>query len=148
MTRGDMHIIPFKKEHLLNLDLQRNQPEVAHLMDNPEFGAALELQPLSFTAIEEGKVYACGGLIEEWKGVARAWALLSENMGNKFMPVHRAVKAAIEANQEKYHRIEMSVIADFAQGCRWARLLGFELESKAKKYSPDGKDCFIYARVK
>jgi hypothetical protein len=143
-----MDIVPFKREHLSNLALQKMQTHMAPLLSDPAYGEGLEAQPLSFTAIEDGKVYACGGLIEEWHGVARAWMLITGEMNGKFMPIHRAVKRAINANLgTAFHRIEMSVLKHHEEGCRWANMLGFEFEGLARKYSPDGEDFYKYARV-
>jgi len=141
-----VEIIKLKREHLSNLSLQDMQTQMAPLLSDPAYGEGLEIQPLSFTAIEGDKVYACGGLIEEWNGVARAWMLITGKMDGKFMAVHSAVKKGIISNTQ-FHRIEMSVIKGHTEGCRWADLLGFRCEGLALKYSPDGTDCYRYARV-
>jgi hypothetical protein len=43
----------------------------------------------------------------------------------------------------------MAVDAGFGAGCRWAELLGFSLETPEpmKKYLPNGRDAYLYART-
>lgn len=141
-----MEIVRFKKEHFSNLMLQDMQVAMGPILADPAYGEALEKQPIAFTAIEGDKVYACGGLVEEWQGVARAWMLITGQMDGKFIRVHRAVKSGLD-KYTGFHRIEMSVAKGFTEGCRWAEMLGFKYEGLARKYTAGGHDCHKYARV-
>jgi len=75
-----------------------------------------------------------------------AWAFIGDIGPSTFLQVHRAVKQFLD---ECYvDRIEMTVDCDFPQGHRWARLLGFEMEAeRMRRYTPDGRDCALYARL-
>jgi hypothetical protein len=48
-----------------------------------------------------------------------------------------------------FARIEMAVDANFAQGRRWAELLGFNCETPQpmRHYLPNGHDAYLYARI-
>jgi hypothetical protein len=94
-------------------------------------------------------VIGCAGVQEVWAGRAVAWALLSDSAGPNFAAIHRAVHGFLK--QCPWQRVEAFVDADFEAGQRWMRMLGFTNETPdapMRKYTPDGKDCFLYSRVK
>lgn len=140
-----MEIVKFEKEHLAKVARQAVQMDMAPLIDDPSYAESLALQPHSFSAIDGDKVYACGGIIERWYGVAEAWMVIAGDMRGMFIPLHRGVSRFLDSCG--YHRIEMSVAVGFDEGCRWAKMLGFNYEGKAVAYTPDGYDCYKYARV-
>lgn len=140
-----IQIVPFRREHIRNIALQPMQVDMAPIMSEPSYAEALEQHEHSWSAVDGDEVLACGGVIEEWHGVARGWMLISGNLGIRFLAVHRAVLGFVK--NAPYHRIEMSVAKGFDEGCRWAKMLGFEYEGLARGYTPDGHDCHKYARV-
>ena len=136
----------FQPEDLENLLLQPAQAFMKPLFSDAEYGESLAQHP-SYTAFSaSGRVLGCGGAIEQWNGRAIVWALLACDSGKHFTAIHRAVASFL--NGLPYHRIETTVDSNFAQGKRWADLLGFEFEGVARKYTPDGKDSFLYAIVR
>ena len=141
-----MQIVPFQSGHIFDLRLQAAQQRFAEAF-TPEHARALELAGQAYTAIADGRPVACSGLVEQWEGRALAWALLDGEMGpHAFLRVSRAVRRYLDATS--YRRIEMQVDADHAQAIRWAALLGFEVESKRRKFLPDGRDAFEFVRIR
>jgi len=80
-----------------------------------------------------------------WEGRGYCWALLDRDAGPLMLPLTRAIRSLLAASALR--RIEMAVDADFEAGRRWAELLGFKPEYKARSYFPDGRDAWLYARV-
>jgi hypothetical protein len=82
-----------------------------------------------------------------WSGRAIAWALVSRHAG----PHMRALtRAAIKVFEECEHgRVELYVDAEWQQAQRWARLLGFQLETPRPLAAclPGAVDAFLYARI-
>lgn len=143
-----MKIVPFRAEHLRQLQVQNAQLKSMSWMPADQAETIEQLGAIeAYTAIEGDRVVGCAGVLELWKGRAAAWAFLAGDLGRKFVPFHRAVKRFLAVAE--YSRIEAEVALDFDEGHRWARILGFELENpRMRKYFPDGSDAALYVKVK
>jgi len=99
-----------------------------------------------FTLIHEGVVIACGGVYRLWENVGEAWIFGSEHIAKKPISFHKAVLRSIKKMKDSgmFHRIQSIVRVDWPESLRWEKMLGFEIEGKLEKYTPDGVDCFIY----
>lgn len=139
------HIEPFMARHIDQIELQ---PAQAGLRAFLEQGHALHLAEgsLAFTGFQDGKAIGCAGLIEIWPGRDCAWSLLSDCGPRAFLNVHRTIMRFL--GERRTRRTEMSVDADHAAGQRWAELLGFRKEGLMRSYSPDGRDAYLYARIR
>ena len=139
-------VIPFLFEHIDQLDIQdRQAPDVAWLRSVQESLALEEMS--SYTVRAGARVLACGGVFEinPWRGFA--WALLAKSLGHDFIYVHRVSARLFAA--VPYARIEYEVDIDFDAGHRWARMLGFEMETaRVRKYREDGSDVTRYVMVR
>lgn len=144
-----MLIAKFKPEHLTGLALQDAQLHLSRELTTPGFGDTLAQSGFAFTALLEGRVLAVAGVLPVWENRAVAWALLAQGAGQHFLPLHRAVHGFLK--QTPFVRVEAFVDADFGAGHRWMRMLGFVNETPhapMRKYTPDGRDCFLFSRVK
>lgn len=140
-----MIVVPYKKEHMAALKLQSAQ--LCNLDWMPEGQAALLEGKTSFTALDGSEVLACAGHLEFWEGRVALWAFMAENIGNRFLAVHRSVKRYIDMLDCR--RIEIEVAITFTQGHRWASMLGFQVENpRMHRYFPDGTDAVLYTRIK
>jgi hypothetical protein len=129
---------PYKPEHLQELILQPAQARVRANLSDPEYAQAL-VGEHSFTLKMNGKVVACFGVLKLWEGRGDAWALISGDIGARGMRrLHFEIRKRLEAEHE----------AGFEQAKRWLSLLGFQYEGPLLKYTPDGRDCLRYARIK
>ncbi len=140
-----MMIVPFETSHLRLMNVQPSQQAVLqHVTD--DFLSLLQ-NTNAFTAIVDGEIVACAGVIEYYKGRGEAWSYLSSDLGSNMVLVFRAIKNYLDTVDVR--RIEMTVDVDFAEGHRFAKLLGFELEApRMKAYDLDGRDKALYARIK
>jgi RimJ/RimL family protein N-acetyltransferase len=93
----------------------------------------------------DGQIVACAAIVDMQDGRGLAWAMLSEHALRHIKLIHRAIQGVLA--KSPYRRIEMAVDAQHAAGCRWAERLGFEREGLMRAYTPDGRSCYLYARV-
>ncbi len=140
-----MVIVPFAPEHLDILILQPSQEHFSSLFDKT-YGPALAKAGPCFTAIENDQIIACSGVVKHWENRATAWALISKNAGPYFVRIHKAVQRFLDSTDIR--RIEAYADANFDQGHRWLKMLGFEEEGYMRSFSPLGDDAVLYARIK
>lgn len=114
-------------------------------LENFDLSAWAE-QGYAQTGEVDGEVMAIIGVMPMWPGRAIAWAYISENAGKHFPVIHRHVKKFLD--NCGIRRIEATVDVGFPEGCRWMKMLGFEIEGHMKAYRPDGADVLLYARVR
>lgn len=132
--------------HLAQIELQ---PAQGHLSGEVARTADMLSHGQSFVGVVDGRVIAAAGVLEVWEGRGIAWALLSRHAGAHMVAIHRAVAGFLA--QCPLPRVEAFVDADFAAGMRWMRALGFENETPTgpmRKYTPGGRDCYLFARIK
>ena len=139
-----MDIVTFHRDHLKSMVVQQRQRGMEKLLTD-EICDVLEGCE-SFSALDGDEVLACSGVIEVAPGRAQAWAYISDDVGNRMLAVTKAVKRFLSLR--KYRRVEMDVDCEFEQAHRWAKMLGFTMECERRKsYTPDGRDCALYAMV-
>lgn len=98
----------------------------------------------SWTGVVDGDVIACAGTIQQWPGRHVAWAYLSHTSGPHMGWITRQVRKNLEGVQG---RIELTVRADFEAGLRWAKLLGFDIETpRLRQFGPAGEDHVGFVR--
>lgn len=140
-----MDVIPFEPEHMETIMLQPAQQRFFTYF-NKEYAKDLKISGPCFTGIKDGRVLGCAGLVKQWENRAIAWSLLSGDIGNDFISIHKAVVRFL--NLSEYNRIEAFVDANFQQGHRWIEMLGFKCEGYMEQFNPDGGDAMLYARLK
>lgn len=141
-----IEIVKFIPQHWKDLDEQDATVGLRKYLTEGHISLAAE-SPYSYTALDGDRIIGCGGVVEYWPGRGEAWAFLSRNCKREFVQVHKAVKRFFELCP--IARIEAIVDLGFPQATRWVEMLGFELEApRMKKYTPDGHDYALYARVR
>jgi len=110
-------------------------------------GLADELEAAGGWAVVDGDVLGVGGVFEQWRGTGLAWCILSRKWRRRAGEITGLVRATLF--DAPFHRIETAVRCDFDGGHRWARRLGFELETPcARQWGPDRADYSIYVMVR
>lgn len=140
-----MMIEAFRPDHLDRLLLQPRQQHVRQLFVNPDYGQYLA-NGLSYAAVEGDTVLVCAGLLPMWEGRAEAWALMGADLKRNFVAIHNAAQRFLSVAD--FRRIEAVVDAEFCSARKWIERLGFEYEGPARAYTPDGRDCIRYAKVR
>ena len=139
-----MNFVRFEAEHLQQLVLQPAQSDMVSYMSQ-SYGTALAQAGNAFTAIKKNQVIGCAGVELIWPNRGIAWSLLGKISGAEMLAVHRRVSKFLD--RQSLRRIEMTVDAGHRPGHRWARMLGFQHEGRLQAYTPDGRDCDLYARI-
>jgi RimJ/RimL family protein N-acetyltransferase len=101
---------------------------------------------VAWAALDGDDVIACAGIVQAHEQRGMAWAMFSEGALRQFKLIHRVVRMVLHG--AKWRRIEMTVDANHAAAIAWAERLGFEREGLMRAVTPDGRDCFLYAKVK
>lgn len=138
-----MKLVPFKAWHMEWL-MGRGDAVGGGFL-TPEMLIALEAGQ-SWTGEADGVAVACGGLVEQWPGRYTAWVFMNQDARRHMLAITRAVRSVMGAVKG---RIEMTVRCDFAAGHRWAKMLGFEVETPVlKAFGPEGEDHVGYVRIR
>ncbi|WP_067753098.1 hypothetical protein [Orrella dioscoreae] len=141
-----MKIVRLTPEHILAVQLQPAQAFAHALVDLKNAQDLADSPGVAWSAVEGGEVIACAGILELHAERGMAWAMLSERALRQFKTIHRVVSQVVDA--APWRRVEMAVDARHATACAWAERLGFKREGHMQAYTADGRDCFLYARVK
>lgn len=141
-----MIIVPFQPEHLQQIDLQAEQSLAGHHLRNEQYTRSLAAHE-SWTGMIDGRVVACAGFITLWPGRHQVWAVISATIGAAGML--QLSKAVLRGLALKTGRIEAVVASEFTAGHRWARLMGFTLETPEpmRRWFPEGGDASLYSRI-
>ena len=132
-----MIIVEYKPEHARDIlagDMNKGAPK--HIGQFRDFAESINRPGTSFTAIDNGYLIACAGIIPLWRGVGEAWFLGSERLHEYTKPIIRAVKKDFKR-----------MIEDWEEAQRFAKFLGFKDEGLMEKFGPDGSDYYRVARI-
>lgn len=136
-----VRLVDFEQRHRDALLVQERQRH--ELKDAPD-------RPMgqAWTALAGEHPVCIGGLYEIWRDRAYAWALLGRDAGPHMVSLTRAIRFQLGA--APFARIEMVVEQDFHAAARWAEALGFLLETPEplRRFLPNGRDAWIYSRIK
>ena len=139
-------IVPYEPDHLSKLLLQPAQAIMQPSLADPAYGQSLKEAGPAYSLIVDGEVLGCMGMVKQWDERAIAWGLISGGAGRHFRRIHKAVLATMDLH--RFRRIETSVTCNFENGRRWAQSLGFAYEGTMKAFTPDGRDCDLFAKVR
>lgn len=141
-----MKIVALTPDHIMAVQLQRAQAYAQPLVGAQHAQDLAAAKGVAWSALDGADVIACAGLIEMHAQRAVAWAMFSDAALRQFKTIHRVAAGVIMASP--WRRIEMTVDAQHRAAITWAERLGFEREGLMAAYTPDGRDCFLYSRVK
>lgn len=137
----------FYEDKHLNLLIEKDKTGEYKKLKDSGYLRHLPLSQNSYTVLDDKTKTPLGilGVVDYWPGRGEAWALIVTETKYEFLALHRAVKRFLSIYQG---RLELVVEADHVNGHRWARILGFKLESLRKKnYFPNGKDAYMYVKI-
>lgn len=148
MSNGE-HIVALTYDHLTRIQYNEDTKEymkhipnyVHYIWDNAVVGS-------SWTAICKGKVIAVFGIRYIWNGLAEMWMVPSKDIHKYAISLVRGARAltdtAIHDNEIKRLQIVVKVENDVA--LRFAKSLGFGVESVMTKFGPEGADYYMMVR--
>jgi|TARA_R110001592_G_scaffold211878_1_gene463974 hypothetical protein len=145
-----MIIVDYKPEHARDIlagEMNKGAPK--HIGQFRNFADNLNTPGTAFTALDNGYLIACAGIIPLWSGVGEAWFLASERLHDYSKPIIKAVtkdfKKIIE--EHEFKRVQAAVRTDWPEAQRFSRFLGFKQEGLMEKFGPDGSDYYRVARI-
>ncbi len=90
-------------------------------------------------------IIASFGYMEIWQGRRLIWAVMGVETSKHMRELTAIAKRMLK--QYYYRRSEIYVDATFPQGFRWAKMLGFTLETPEpmKGFFPQGGDAYLFS---
>ncbi len=139
----DRRVVPFKHWHYDWLRASDAAEGAVLLLDK---GTLSQIeQGNSWTVVIDGAPVVCAGTLQHWPGRHMAWAYVARGTLQHMEWITERVRENLAGLKG---RIEFTVRADFAPGLRWAKSLGFEVETPVlKAYGPQGEDHVGFARI-
>lgn len=136
-----MTVAPFKPEDLDEIDLQPGQTSWIDNRD-PEYAQELA-RHLAVTARAGTRIVACAGVLPLDRDVGIAWAFVARDAGRHFVRFRRMVLRMLQISGKR--RMLATTECDFAMGCRWLQILGFErIDTDVLEVL--GRPHFVFAR--
>jgi RimJ/RimL family protein N-acetyltransferase len=105
---------------------------------------------IAFTVCHGNTALGIAAVNDIFPGVAELWFVMDDSLRNYPKLLHSSGKEVIRwlDNACSYHRIQATCLADDKRDVRWLLRLGFVCEGVMRKYGPDGRDYFRFARVR
>jgi len=143
-----MTIVDFHSEHLRGLELANDKEALmmAPVIANPDYAEGLVAAGPSFTAFADERVIACGGVFRQGEHCGIVWALMTPATRFYLTSITRAIMRWLD--ECGIRRIEAAVDAEYEISQRWHELMGFKREGLIECYTPDGRDGYLYARIR
>lgn len=134
-----MQIVEFQPDHLRAVAPQPVQADIVNYAEALD-GRALTAPGMSFSALADGAVVGCAGIVELWPGVGQAWAVLSERALEEPVTLTRAVMRELARIRREHGlcRVQATVADGHGAGARWLAFMGFEVEGLLVNYGPGG----------
>lgn len=132
------------------LDLHRLVVSKPGLRGWRDEGAKLAAAGPCWSAVQDGQVLACAGLLLHWPGRAGAWCLIGDHFPRRgWVWLHKQVVAGLARTSAELglRRIEAETLTGWQPGAMWLRKLGFAPEGPMPAYGPDGRDYDRWARI-
>lgn len=156
-------IVPFEEWHLGVMNIREEQSDIKAYADDFLGGldgygsilishAAIEIdvqEPCAWTAIIDGRILACAGILRDQSHVGTAWAAFDKDfhecaLKDKVVVTKRIKKAVRSVG---YQRVQATVLESFEMGCRFLESLGMEEEGLLRKYSYFGQNHKVYSYI-
>ncbi len=139
-----MHTTPFDPIHLRAMDIQPMQSWIADAASG-DYGAAMA-RGVSQTVWDGDRPIACMGEVLLWPGNGEVWTVFAREIGTQMTYVLRSTLRLMASVSTRRHH---AYVEDgHADGMRWMMKLGFHVEGRLVAHFPNGKDAFLFARVR
>lgn len=102
----------------------------------------------AYTAVdrETGQALICAGICPIWPGRGFCWASFDRDCRPVFTEAFLRMRK--EIGQAPFKRLEMYVTPGFLEAWRFAEMLGFTVECEMEAGAPDGRNMFVFKRIK
>lgn len=151
MGQNEIEIREYKPTDYIRIHRREFDAKIFAILPNPAVSAYNLSRGPAFTAISNGDIIACGGVVPFWKGVGEAW-LITSDLTEKFKiffakTVHNKLEEIIKLMDFK--RVQALIDSEHLIGQRFIERLGFKNETPEgmKKYI-GGRTFYRYSLVK
>lgn len=140
-----VHVKHLEPDDWLKIVPQAAQREAA-LVQTAETAEQIAATGYSFAVRrDDGALLACLGTHALFPGCHEGFAIFSPEAGPHLLAITRAARRHLASLLSAgVHRIEVTIDTDFAEGRRWAELLGFYCEGCAFDYFAPGRHAWVY----
>lgn len=140
-------VFPFNKIHLSLLhlrDFETNRLE--HIQQFPE----VYEYGVGYSVFDNHRLIFCGGFIPYWEGAGEVWIICDVCVKHYIRELYFYTKLYLDRIIDRYklHRVQSSVMVDYCAGHRFLERMGFKKEGLMRKYDWQGKDYYLYARIR
>lgn len=110
---------------------------------------AREKNEMCLTGAVNGEIVACGGIDLMWPGVGEVWLMLTPDVDEYPKATYKIIRDGLNKIIESNNlfRVQAWGRIGFDKAHILFKHLGFKPEGIARKYTPDGVDCILYAKV-
>ena len=142
-----MNAIDYEAAHLEQLmqgDLNAGAERLGYMM---QYAGRLEQPGWAYTAVDQGEVLFCTGIVDLWPGTGEVWFIGSQEIHRKPRKVIEYCRGAMRrcALENDLWRIQGVCRADWPSALRFAEFFGFENEGLMRRYGPEGADYYRVA---
>lgn len=146
-------IRPFKAQDMIDIIESGTKENNLKLYGNAnlkELAQETEEDGLSFAGVVNNEVVGCGGVRILWPHVGEVWMMLSPKVNGYPTTTWEVIKEGFEKiiEENDFARLQGWCRQGFAKAHTVFKHLDFEPEGIARKYTPYGVDCILYAKVK
>ena len=141
-----MKIVQMTAEHVQVVQLQGAQAYAIPMVTAEHAQQLAVAEGVAWAALDGEDVIACAGIVQAHEQRGLAWAMFSDRALRQFKLIHRVTRLVLAG--ARWRRIEMTVDVSHTAAIVWAERLGFEREGRMRALTLDGRDCFLYAKVK
>ena len=102
------------------------------------------------TALYHGVIFSVGGLFPLHSGCAEAWIAFTKDVLDFKIQALWVLREEMEKMiaRSDYKRIQATIRTDYPKAIEMIEFFGFSREATLRYYFPDGKDAYIYSRIK
>lgn len=138
-----LEVLPYIPLHMHAIAEHPGKQEFAAYLDRGGF--AEQVTGPAWTIHAKGVPVCCAGFQAQWPNRAICWAVMSPVSGRWMTGITRIVRRYIAEHDAE--RIEAHTRSDFRKGIRWLAMLGFEHETRLRKFI-DGHDYEAFVMIR
>jgi RimJ/RimL family protein N-acetyltransferase len=147
--RRGMFFLPFNISHYDLMDIR--QPELLAVARGYELREMIRTQSemgTATTVFQHSKPVAIMGVVHFWNGVGELWSLFDESARKMPMTMLKTGHSYCDISFRYLclHRLQITVRTDDNRAIRYAKHLGFDVETVMRRYGPDKVDYLLMTR--
>lgn len=147
---NDQIVVPFSGSHLMSLDLRPFEMEYVETIPNYyDYVVDNALTGFSWTFICQGRPVAVFGVRPLWSTNFEMWMIPGEGIERNAIAVLRGARRLLDSVIEEFGllRLQITVRCENEVAFKFAKRLGFKIESTMRYFGPEGADYYLMTRI-